>query len=285
MNGNRKLGFMQGRLSPPIDGKIQAFPPNTWEKEFALGKKLGFTCMEWIFEAPNISKNPLYTDTGILEIRKLKEEFGISIKSVVADYFIEKLLFGAKKGIQEHIEMLKFLITQCHKCGISIIEIPLVDASALKSKADKRELVQNMEEPLRIAHEHEIRVSLETSLPPEEFKNLIMAFRPLKVYANYDMGNSASLGFNPIEEISLLGSYIINVHIKDRVKGGGTVPLGKGDTDFKAVFDGLKQSNYSGDFILQAARQDVSTTEDKKEPYETIREYIAFIKPYLEVLS
>ena len=96
MMANDKLGFMQGRLSAPIEEKIQAFPPDTWKNEFALGQKLGFTCMEWIFEVPNIDRNPFYTDLGIEEIKKAKKEFGISINSVVADYFMEKLLFGEK---------------------------------------------------------------------------------------------------------------------------------------------------------------------------------------------
>jgi L-ribulose-5-phosphate 3-epimerase len=280
-----KLGFMQGRLSAPIEGKIQAFPPDTWRDEFAIGNELGFACMEWIFEVSNIDRNPLYTDIGVEEIKKVKQKFGISINSVVADYFMERLLFGEKKTIRDNVDMLKVLITQCHKCGIPIIEIPLVDASALRSATEKKEFVQNMKEPLRLAEKLDVKISLETSLPPREFKNLILMFRPFKICVNYDMGNSASLGFNPTEELSLLGSYIINVHIKDRLKGGGTVPLGKGATDFKAVFDGLKQSNYSGDFILQAARQDLSAPEEKKEPYETMREYISFLKPYLEILS
>jgi len=281
-----RLGIMQGRLSPPINNQIQAFPLNFWKDEFPRCHELGISCMEWIFDYPTLSDNPLLSDVGIDEIMEISARNGVAINSVIADYFMVKKLFGDKKAeIGNAVDMLQFLITQCYKCGISIIEIPLVDASAVKSEDDKRELVQNMEGPLRLAQELEVMISLETSLPPEEFKNLIMAFRPFKVGVNYDMGNSASLGFNPIEELSLLGSYIINVHIKDRLKGGNTVPLGKGATDFKAVFDGLKQSNYSGDFILQAARQDLSATEDKKGPYESISEYISFIKPYLEGLS
>ena len=281
-----RLGIMQGRLLPPINNQIQAFPLNFWKDEFPRCRELGISCMEWIFDYPALSDNPLLSDAGIDEIMEISARYGVAINSVVADYFMVKKLFGDKKSeIGNTVDMLKCLVTQCSKCGIPIIEIPLVDSSALTTENEKRDLIQNMEEPLRLAHEHEIRISLETSLPLEEFKKLIMAFRPFKVYANYDMGNSASLGFDPIEELNLLGSYIINVHIKDRVKGGSTVPLGKGSTDFEAVFDGLKQSSYSGDFILQAARQDLSDAEKKKGPAESIGEYISFIKPYLEILS
>ena len=36
--------------------------------------------------------------------------------------------------------------------------------------------------------------------------------------------------------------------------GGGTVPLGTGDTDFEALFDCLDEIGYEGDFVLQVAR-------------------------------
>ena len=33
-----RIGFMQGRLSPMVNGKIQAFPYETWKNEFAIAK-------------------------------------------------------------------------------------------------------------------------------------------------------------------------------------------------------------------------------------------------------
>jgi hexulose-6-phosphate isomerase len=71
---------------------------------------------------------------------------------------------------------------------------------------------------------------------------------------NYDIGNSASLGFDPIEEFAAYGNRIVNVHVKDRQLGGSTVALGDGDADFDAVFTGLSDLGYSGNFILQTAR-------------------------------
>ena len=107
-------------------------------------------------------------------------------------------------------------------------------------------------------------------------------FLPHKVYVNFDMGNSAANGFNPKEEIQLLSKDIINVHIKDRVLGGSTVPLGEGNTDFSEVFSQLQNVNYSGDFILQAARQDIGK-KSNKDFIETILQYIKFLEPYISL--
>jgi L-ribulose-5-phosphate 3-epimerase len=76
------------------------------------------------------------------------------------------------------------------------------------------------------------------------------------IKVNYDSGNSASLGFVPGEEFAAYGHRIGSVHIKDRVRGGGTLPLGTGDADLPAVFAALKKIDYQGDITLQVARSE-----------------------------
>jgi len=281
MMANDKLGFMQGRLSSPIEGKIQAFPPDTWKEEFALGQKLGFTCMEWIFEVPNMERNPLYTDHGIEEMKKIKQEFGISINSVVADYFMVKLLFGEEREVQENIEILKLLIQQCKKAEIPIVEIPFVDNSAILEDHAQNQVIENLKEPLEYAESQGIIISFETSLPPKTFRDFILKLNTSNAKVNYDMGNSASLGFDADEEMEELGEFIINVHIKDRVLNGGTVPLGKGDCDFNKVFSGLKNIGYQGDYIFQSAREDIDEQKPSISIEDTLIKYTKFILPYL----
>lgn len=278
-----KLGIIQGRLSPPIDNQIQSFPVNSWNEEFALCKKLGLSCIEWIFEYKTMNDNPFYSELGITEIRSLSKKYDVKVNSLLADYFMEKKLFGGNTSeVEKSIEMLYFIIDQCKRCEISIIEIPLVDQSAIRTELDKKQFIENIEKPLEYANKNKITISLETSLPPKEFRELILVFKPLEIKINYDMGNSASLGFDPVEEMELTAEFIANVHIKDRVLNDGTVPLGTGDTDFKKAFEGLKKANYTGDFILQAARQDIDKNKEKKDIIETIEEYIRFVEPYLE---
>lgn len=54
--------------------------------------------------------------------------------------------------------------------------------------------------------------------------------------------------------MSAYGHRIGNVHVKDRVRGGSTVPLGDGDADFESVFRSLGASGYEGNYVLQTAR-------------------------------
>ena len=77
-----------------------------------------------------------------------------------------------------------------------------------------------------------------------------------RVKVNYDSGNSASLGYDAGEEFAAYGSHIGSVHIKDRVRGGGTVPLGEGNADFPKLLKNLEAIGYGGPMILQVARSE-----------------------------
>ena len=90
--------------------------------------------------------------------------------------------------------------------------------------------------------------------------------------ANYDVGNSASLGYNITEEITTLNDLIENIHIKDRKLHGQTVPLGTGDVDFNLFFSLLKKINYSGELIIQGARESNILCED------TAKKYLSFVE-------
>ena len=94
----------------------------------------------------------------------------------------------------------------------------------------------------------------ESDYVPRDLARFIARLDPDLFGINYDMGNSAALGFNPHKEFAAYGQRVFNVHVKDRVLGGTTVPLGTGSVNFDAVFAALAQINYRGNFILQTAR-------------------------------
>ena len=67
-------------------------------------------------------------------------------------------------------------------------------------------------------------------------------------------GNSASLGYDVEKEWNMYGHRIVNVHIKDRVLKGSSVPLGEGSTNFDTLAKMLSKFNYRGNVVLQVAR-------------------------------
>ena len=266
---------MQGRLSKSNEEKIQSFPVNSWRLEFKKAKESGFEVIEWIFDD---LKNPILFSENIQEIISLCKESDIRINSICADYFMEGKLFReTQTNILENIEVLKKLIIQSEKLGVSIIEIPLVDSSSLKNNNDKVELKKNIDKIIFLLEEKNIDLVLETDLPPQDFRDLLLEINHPKVLANYDSGNSTSLGYNSEEELTTLKKWIRNVHVKDRRIHNGTVPLGKGNTDFDLFFKSLEKIGYSGDLIIQGARRD----EENFSPEQTCVEYQKFVNQYL----
>jgi len=270
-----KIGIMQGRLSPPVGGRIQAFPWDAWEKEFKGAAAIGFDEIEFIFEAQDCEGNPLFTTEGLDKIKGVSDETGIQVNYVCADYFMERPFFRVSESDRnQSTETLKYLIKQCAKIGIKGIEIPLVDNSKIETEEEVELLTECLKECLAVAETYNIRLVLETSLNPLDFKALLQRINHPLLGANYDTGNSASLGYGPEEEVLKLGKWIDNVHIKDRLLGGGTVPLGEGDTDFDLVFKTLGRISYKGSFILQAARGE--------NELEVAGRYLAFVKHYVQ---
>ena len=97
-------------------------------------------------------------------------------------------------------------------------------------------------------------IIFESDFHPEKLKTFISKF-PKKCFGiNYDSGNSAALGYDPDDEFQCYGERILNVHIKDRIFMGATVPLGEGSVSFIKVIKNLKSYNYKGNYILQTAR-------------------------------
>ena len=84
-----EIGFMQGRLSPPVDGKIQAFPWDRWRDEFAAAEKIGIGLMEWTLDHDRLAENPLMTAEGRDEIKALSARHGVRVLSLTGDIFMQ----------------------------------------------------------------------------------------------------------------------------------------------------------------------------------------------------
>jgi L-ribulose-5-phosphate 3-epimerase len=266
------IGIMQGRLVLPKERGIQFFPFAEWQEEFRTASEIKIDEIDFIFDLERYQENPLWTEEGVIKIQEAIQDSGVQVRHICADFFMRRPFFRiSEQERQENIDILKHLIAAAKEIGAINIEIPLVDNSSIKTEEEKEILAQSISECLPEAKKNEVTISLEADLPPKELLDLVKRF---DVKITYDSGNSSSLGYDAYEEISTYGEYLSNVHVKDRVFGGTTVPLGTGDANFDGLFRGLQEKKYNGSFTLQAARQ-----EDGKEQ-ETILSYVEFIKKY-----
>ena len=98
----------------------------------------------------------------------------------------------------------------------------------------------------------------ETASELAELAELLVVLNQPNVGVNFDPANMLLYGKdNPVKALSLLRSWIRQVHIKDakRTKHPGTwgeeVVVGKGEVDWSAFFATLNQMNFDGYFVIE----------------------------------
>lgn len=275
VNSNNLLGVMQGRLLPKYKNRFQAHPVGYWKEEFHLAKELGIDCIEFILDFNDLNKNPLMTKKGVLEIKAISEETGVLVKTICADYFMEAPLHSIDNTVSKvSFDILTKLIENTDILQIDDIVIPCVDISSFSDNDSINRFIKVIKKALPLLELKKINLSLETDLSPSKFCSLLNQIPSSRVKVNYDIGNSASMGFDPEEELNAYGERISDVHIKDRNLGGGSVVLGQGHADFDKFFKKLKEINYTGPFVMQAYRDD--------EGIEIFREQLAWLNNKLK---
>lgn len=250
-----RIGFMQGRLSPLVEGKIQVFPWAHWRDEFPRAQQLGFGLMEWTLDREKLRESPLLTRAGHSEIRRLSIAHGIRVPSLTGDCFMQAPFYKAEGATRRALLVdLEAVIKACADLGIVCLVVPLVDNGALENERQESVLTEELERRLQLLRKARVAIAFESDFPPARLKGFIGSL-PAGVFGiNYDIGNSAALGYDPDEEIAAYGERILNVHVKDRVLGGTTVALGTGNADLPRVFRLLRERGYAGNYILQTAR-------------------------------
>jgi L-ribulose-5-phosphate 3-epimerase len=273
-----RLGLMQGRLLPPVDGNIQCYPGSRWADEFSLAASLGLDFIEWIVDqAPD---NPLAGD-AVAPVKSVIVDTGVVVSSICADVFMGnlQLAHGSPNSQAASAAHLTALLHTAAAVGATRIVLPFVDSSELSQDADLDAAKGAIEGVLPAARAEGVELHLETSLDPKGFAALLNDLPDPMVKVNYDMGNSAALGYRPKDEFAAYGARIGSVHVKDRVRGGTTVAPGTGSTEFEAVFAGLDDLGYDGDYVLQVARGDAG------DEVTTIRHSIDFVHRHLNSVA
>ena len=250
-----KIGFMQGRLSPMENRKIQSFPWQHWRDEFPLAEGCGFSLMEWTLDRERLLENPLMSANGRQEIRQLCEQHGIEILSLTGDCFMQAP-FWKSDGERRTalLDDMAAVLEAASELGISYIVVPLVDNGRLENEQQVEVLYSGLETVHSLMGDANVQIAFESDFPPQRLQKFIASLDEAMFGINYDIGNSAALGYDPSEEIFAYGSRILNVHVKDRILGGTTVPLGQGNADLPRVFQLLTEAGYRGQYILQTAR-------------------------------
>lgn len=264
-------GFVQGRLTKQKK-KIQQFPFKNWKKELKKARKLGLNLVEWTIDHYGFYKNPLLNKDKINLIKKITKINNVKINSVTADFFMERP-FWKQSNPSYYLKKIEILIKFCGIHGIRYIVLPLVDNSSITKNFVEKKVIYEIEKLRDILEKHRVIILFESDFKAKKLLRFIQSFKNKNFAINYDLGNSASLSYDIEEEFKTYGKYIKNIHIKDRVKNGKTVRLGKGNVNFNKFFYLIKKINYKGSFIFQTAR-----SIKKGDDYNELKTNLKFIK-------
>ena len=271
-----KIGFIQGRLSPKINNQIQAFPWSYWQDEFAIAKEHGFKIIEWTLDQENLYNNPLMMEKGRQEIKSLMRKNNISIFSLTGDCFMQDPFYKSSDIEKENLlNDLKNIIISCGELKIRYIVFPLVDNGKIENHFQNENLRNGLLSIESLLKKTNVKICFESNFNPIELGNFINQYNSEYFGINYDIGNSASMGYDYKEELEIYGHRISDVHIKDRKYKGESVLLGTGDANIPGFFEHFLNFNYNGPFILQAYRDDEGLEVFKKQ-FKWLKENIKF---------
>jgi hexulose-6-phosphate isomerase len=270
------IGIMQGRLSKSLTGKIQEFPINTWEKEFELANKLGLRAIEWTLDYADSKLNPLFNLKEQPKIKSLQDQFSIKIPSITLDCFVEAPFYKRNEitGLTSDTNDLLWIIENLQNVEVKILVLPIVAESGVFNKNYLLNLIKCLKAIEKDLAKTKKQIAIECEFDINSIAALLSELNPDYFGINFDMGNSASLGHNPEEELTVCSGRILNIHIKDRLLAGHTVKLGSGAVNFQKIAQLLNDQGYAGNMILQAAR------DFKKDETKLIASYIDFCKQF-----
>ncbi|MFZ0747357.1 MAG: TIM barrel protein, partial [Terracidiphilus sp.] len=227
------IGIMQGRLSPPEDGRFQSFPRNSWRDEIVRAREAGLDYIEWIYDDYGSSENPISTKEGIAELNTLKSKYGIDTPAICADWLMDFPLIRCNDEERARREgVLHELLHRAKRIGASRLVLPFVDASSIRTEDEKSIVLSILERALPLVEVTGVEMQLEADFNPVDFARFLESIPHAMIKVNYDTGNSSGLGFIAREEFASYGDRIGSIHIKDRLRkpdgGIATKPLGEG---------------------------------------------------------
>lgn len=243
------FGVMQGRLSPQSERGYQVFPWETWQEEFDSAAKRGLEHIEWVLDSWQAEENPITTATAT--VRQRIQDTGVRVVSICADYLMDSPLDvdNSKPWFT-----LEALVEAMQEVGASWLVVPCVDHASLRDLSALERFRRSAEPLSEIVSNTGIQVSIESDLEPVALSRLLDELDDRVFGVNYDIGNSASLGYEPDEEFDTYGRAISVVHVKDRRLRGGSVVLGQGNANIPRAIERLRSLSFDGPVTMQAFR-------------------------------
>ncbi len=248
---NIKLGLYEKALPFQLE----------WKDKFLIAKENGFDFIEFSIDGlqPRIKRldSP---DEEYVALRKMAEEYNmpfVTLALTANRYF--PLGDPDKELRNKGISIVKRTIDIAYILNAKIIQIAAYDVNGKPSTAQTiQDACDAFKEIAHYAKEKDIIIALEVLEDVPFFSSLEKAAKivddlqmdNLKIY--YDLGNTASIGIDPVKDLEFNEEHIVACHIKDALDDICiNVVYGEGIVDFDQCFDYFRKIDFDGVFVAE----------------------------------
>ncbi|MBI4532144.1 MAG: sugar phosphate isomerase/epimerase [Candidatus Latescibacteria bacterium] len=257
-----KIGIMDGALR------------QTWNRLFREAARLGYEGVE-LGIGSDYKASKLWHAEGRNDLAARALKFRIPVTSICLHSFWQYSFADPDEKIRVIARAItKETIGFCAELGVSIILVPVTNPCGAEMRDVNRRWMESIRVCAETAAQHHVTIGLENVgrshiRSGEDMAAFLDAVGSPFVKAYYDVGNGKALGGDPVEEIRLLGTRILQVHIKNP----GSEVLEGGPVDIPACIDALKEIGYDGYLVLETPPTD--------NPYEVAKRHLRYLRAIL----
>lgn len=190
------------------------------------------------------------TQTGLRQIRKLLDDYGLRVSAVS---FQTRRGYDVEDDLQRRIDATKQAISFAYALGCSCVLNQVGRIPTVEEDADGRQrLIDSLTDLGRYSQKAGAWLAMTTGTEDgAAMRELMEALPEGSVRVNFDPGLLIINGFSAREAIEQLAPYVGHIQARDGVRDlarrrGLETPLGRGSADFPYLLGTLIEFNYHG---------------------------------------
>jgi sugar phosphate isomerase/epimerase len=217
-----------------------------------------------------------WTDKQAAEFKSNANKLGIQVPSVALGLFNGDSALVDRSCKDKAVQIIERSLKFTHSVGANVMLLCGFLVSNPNTEEKKKNLISVSKSVESLAREFGITVALELPLPAEELAGLVDHLKSRTFGVYYDFGNAVALGFDPVEEVAILGSRIVALHAKDSGDKIGSLHFGQGKLRLESAMKAIHSIGYDGWVMVETFADDEAET---KKDLEKVRRLMTDSKP------
>ncbi len=224
------------------------------ETEKALGKiiDLGFNKTEVFFNT--ISE---IQDGFAKKMRKQADDGGVKVLSVhpFSSNLENNCIFGEyQRRYDDFIDMYR---QHCHAGAVLGADVLVIHGAyaQLKRPLPEEHYFERFASLIEIGKQEGITVCQENVVrfrsQSLDFLKRMRSYLGDNFHMVFDVKQAVRSGYDPFEIVNEMKDSIVHIHLSDNTENADCIPPGRGNFDFRRLFETMNKSNYNGDYVIE----------------------------------